>query len=74
MTKSDRRAARSQMPVRKYRLGEEPVADASVILTPAERFALVQTLTARLLEFHPEWPREVPYTRATMPIVVRRGP
>jgi hypothetical protein len=41
-----RRLARQSWPIRRYRLGEEPPDSLAETTTPAERFAMVWSLTA----------------------------
>ena len=62
-----------RVPVRIYRLGEEPTDDLSGATTPAERLAMVWELTARAWALTGT---PVPsYDRGAMPIViVRRAP
>jgi hypothetical protein len=71
MTTPERRAARADMPLRIYRLGEEPPETWLASTTAAERFEMVADLSARMFEISG---RLVPsYTRASMPMqVVRR--
>ena len=70
MTTPERRAARADMPVRIYRLGEEPPETWLASTTAAERFEMVAELSARMLELSGRQPPS--YTRATMPIRVTR--
>jgi len=62
--------ASDPMPVRAYRLGDEPGDDLSASTTASERVAMVWTLSARMWELSGR-PRPA-YTRATMPVVVAR--
>ena len=58
------------LPVRVYRLGEEPGDDLSAVTTAEERVAMVWDLSARMWEFTG---RDRPaYTRATMPLRLTR--
>jgi hypothetical protein len=66
---SDMRRA-TRLPVRVYRLGEEPTDDLSGSTTPAERFEMVALLTARMLEFSGQ--RLPTYSRREMPMRVIR--
>lgn len=45
-----------RLPVRVFRLGEEPSDDLSDSTTPEERFEMVARLTERMLEFYPSLP------------------
>ena len=70
MTTPERRAARAELPVRIYRLGEEPPDDWLEHTTPAERFQMVFDLSARMFEFDG---RPAPaYTRASIPVRLTR--
>lgn len=62
-----------RMPVRVYRLGEEPADDLSGATSPAERLAMVWELTARAWALTG---KPVPtYDRGVMPVaIVRRAP
>ena len=72
MTTPERRAARAALPVRIYRLGEEPPDDWLASTTPAERFQLVTELSARMFEF--SGGPAPSYTRASIPVRVTRLP
>ncbi len=72
MTPPERRAARADMPVRIYRLGEEPPDTWLSSTTAAARFEMVAELSARMFEIGG---RPAPsYTRALMPVQVVRRP
>ena len=61
---------RRPVPVRVYRLGEEPGDDLSASTTPEERLAMVWELTMRAWALSG---RPIPsYERSEMPVVVRR--
>jgi len=60
----------SSMPVRIYRLGEEPTDDVSAFTTPEERLAMVWELTARAWALAAR-PRPA-YERPAMPVGIRR--
>lgn len=73
MSVPDRRAARHAVPVRVFRLGDEPAGDdLSSSTTADERLEMVTELSRRMWELTG---RAMPaYTRAEMPIrVVRRS-
>jgi len=72
MTTPEQRAARANMPVRIYRLGEEPPDDWLASTTAAERFEMVAELSARMFELGPG--PAPSYTRSSMPIHVVRLP
>ncbi len=60
------------MPVRVYRLGEEPSDDLSAITTADQRLAMVWELSARMWALTGK--PLASYTRAEMPVrVIRRG-
>jgi len=59
------------MRVRVYRLGQEPGDDLTSVTTAAERVAMVWGLSSRMWELSGRDPSA--YTRATMPIVVKRS-
>jgi hypothetical protein len=69
MTPPDRRAARRAVPVRVFRLGEEPASDdLSGVTTAEQRLEMVAELSRRMWELSGcETPR---YARATMPVRV----
>ena len=70
MTSIDRRAARRQMSVKVYRMGEEPGDDLSASTTAAERLAMVEELSKRMWALTG---RATPsYSRSQMPIRVIR--
>lgn len=70
MSASPDQRRQPRLPVRIFRLGEEPTDDLSSLTTPAERFEMVALLTARMLEFSGA---PVPtYSRREMPIRVIR--
>jgi hypothetical protein len=56
------------MVVRKFRLGEEPMDDVLVSLSPDERLALVFELTRRMWQLQGSPP--CPYSRETIPVRV----
>jgi len=61
---------RGSWPVRRFRLGAEPGDDLSASTTPAERIAMVWTLT---LEAWALTGRAIPgYGRADMPVRIQR--
>ena len=67
-----RAVSRRLTTARVVRLGEEPGDDLSMLLTPADRFELVATLSRRMWELTG---RPFPnYTRAEMPGRVIRRP
>ncbi len=69
-TREERRAARANMPVRMFRLGEEPGDDLSAETTADERLAMVAELSARMWALTG---KPVPvYSRAEMPVRVRK--
>lgn len=61
---------RDRLPVRVFRLGEEPADDLSESTTAEERFELVARLTERMLEFSPSTPHSNP-RRGTPVRVIR---
>lgn len=67
-TFEERRAARANMPIRIYRLGNEPEVDWLGTTTPEERIELVWTLSARMHEI--AGCQEPTYSRSTIPIRV----
>lgn len=70
MSASPNERRQPRIPVRIFRLGEEPTDDLSSVTTPAERYEMVALLTARMLEFSGT---SVPkYSRQDMPIRVIR--
>lgn len=70
MSALDDERGNPRLPVRIFRLGEEPTDDLSGITTAAERFEIVALLTARMFELSGE---AVPaYSRREMPIRVIR--
>lgn len=68
MSSDARRLARRTLPVRIYRLGEEP-SETGGPTTAAERFELVAALSARMHEL--QGGGESPYTRANIPVLLR---
>jgi len=72
MTTPARRAARADLPVRIFRLGEEPVDDLSSTTTAEERLEMVALLSARMCELAGT-PAPM-YSRAEIPVRVTRGP
>lgn len=70
-TPAERRAARANMPVRVFRLGEEPGDDLSLETTAEQRLAMVSELSARMWALTGK--PVVQYTRAEMPVRVIRG-
>lgn len=72
MTSADRRAARANLPVHIYRLGDEPPDDLSATTTPSQRLDMVAELSARVFEI-----AGLPapsYARKDIPIhVIRRS-
>ena len=64
------RSDRATMPVRFFRLGEEPSDDLSATTTPAQRVEMVIALSARMLELGVRPPQS--YARSEMPIRVLR--
>jgi len=72
MTTPERRAARADMPVRIYRLGQEPPETWLACTTAAERLEMVADLSERMFEISG---RPAPsYARALMPIQIVRRP
>lgn len=71
MTTPERRAARADMPVRIYRMGEEPPDEWLASTSAAERFEMVAEMSARMFEISG---RLVPsYTRPSTPIQIVRS-
>ena len=72
MTSADRPAARANLPVHIYRLGEEPPDDLLATTTPAQRLEMVAELSARVFEIagHPA----PSYARKDIPVRVIRQP
>ncbi len=69
---AERSGARANMPVRAYRLGEEPGDDLSAVTTADERFAMVWELSARMWALTGK--PMVTYARSELPVkVIRRG-
>ena len=65
MHRDDPAATRRHLPVRMYRLSEEPNDDLSAFTTPEQRLAMVAVLTGRMWGLTG---RPVPsYDRAAMP-------
>ena len=58
------------MPVRFFRLGEEPSDDLSATTTPAQRVEMVIALSARMFELGGQPPQS--YARSELPIRVLR--
>lgn len=69
MSSDARRLARRTLPVRLYLLGEEP-PETGGQTTAAERLELVAALSARMHELRGGG--EPPYTRANIPVLLRR--
>lgn len=68
--REERRASRSDWPVRVFRLGREPGADLSAATTAEQRLEMVWQLT---LEAWSLTGRPLPdYARDSMPVAVRR--
>ncbi len=63
-----RRDARRMMPIRLYRLGEEPGDDLTPLTSAAERLAMVALLSRRMWRLTGQ--PEPAYTRATIPCMV----
>ena len=61
---------RRRLPVRVFRLGDEPADDFSNCTTAEERFDMVARLTERMLEFTPSQPETNP-RRGTPVRVIR---
>ena len=70
MTREERKHQRASWPVRRFRLGEEPVVDSYVSLTPEERVTVAWELSRRAC--HIARMPTAEYTRATMPGILRR--
>jgi hypothetical protein len=70
MTTPERRAARADMTVRVYRLGEEPPETWLKSTTPAARLEMVRELSARMFEIAGQ--PAPSYTRQSMLIRVLR--
>ncbi|MEO5824811.1 MAG: hypothetical protein ABIR59_02905 [Gemmatimonadales bacterium] len=64
----ERRDARRTMPIRLYRLGEEPGNDLTPLTSAAERLAMVALLSRRMWRLTGQ--PEPAYTRATISCVV----
>jgi hypothetical protein len=62
--------APKRLPIRKYRLGEEPDDDLSNSTTPEERLAMVWELTARAWALTGQPLPE--YDRRAVPVMIRR--
>ena len=61
---------RDRLPVRVFRIGEEPADDLSDSTTPEERFEMVAVLSARMLEFSASSPHM--HTQRGTPVRVIR--
>ena len=70
MNVREERPHRDRLPVRVFRLGEEPADDLSDSTTAEERFEMVAHLTERMLEFNPSLPHTNP-RRGTPVRVIR---
>ena len=68
MTFEERRAARANIPVVKYRRGEEPPDDWSKFMSAEERFELVHELSGRLFEIAGS--KSVHYSRSEIPVSI----
>jgi hypothetical protein len=69
MPSDARRPARATVPVRLFRLGEEPPETGDETTTAAERFELVAVLSARMHELRGG--RAAQYDRASIPVLLR---